>query len=118
MTINDKIKDEKLQSYINREAAKVSALSSGKIDKYESLTSKEILSDQIRVMEQASFTYSPLGRAFEKQRTIEDQEGKERKALEEYTKQLVKYNDEKSLTDWEQKKVSNALKTGRNWWTC
>ena len=118
MTINDKIKDEKLQSYINREAAKVSALSSGKIDKYESLTSKEILSDQIRVMEQASFTYSPLGRAFEKQRTIEDQEGKKRKALEEHTKQLVKYNDEKSLTDWEQKKVSNALKTGRNWWTC
>ena len=67
MTINDKIKDEKLQYYINRGAAKVSALSSGKIDKYESLTSKEILSDQIRVMEQASFTYSPLGRAFEKQ---------------------------------------------------
>ena len=35
MTIYDKIKDEKLQDVINREAAKISALSSGKIDKYE-----------------------------------------------------------------------------------
>ena len=35
MTINDNIKDEKLQYNINREAAKISPLSSGKIDKYE-----------------------------------------------------------------------------------
>ena len=35
MTIYDKIRDEKLQDVINREAAKISALSSGKIDKYE-----------------------------------------------------------------------------------
>ena len=33
MTIDDKIRDEKLQYDINREAAKLSALSSGKIDK-------------------------------------------------------------------------------------
>ena len=38
MTIEDKIKDEKLQYNINREAAKISALSSGKLDKYEHLT--------------------------------------------------------------------------------
>ena len=38
MTNNDKIKDEKLQHDISREAAKISALSSGKIDKYEYLT--------------------------------------------------------------------------------
>ena len=38
MTIDDKIKDEKLQHDISREAAKISALSSGKIDKYEYLT--------------------------------------------------------------------------------
>ena len=37
MAIDDKIKDEKLQYNINREAAKISALSSGKIDKYEYL---------------------------------------------------------------------------------
>ena len=49
MTIDDKIKDEKLQYDINSEAAKMSALSSGKIDKYEYLTGEEILpSDQSR----------------------------------------------------------------------
>ena len=40
MAIDDKIKDEKLQCDINREATKISALSSGKIDKYEYLTGK------------------------------------------------------------------------------
>ena len=43
MTIEDQIKDEKLQYDINREAAKISALSSGNLDKYEYLTGKEIL---------------------------------------------------------------------------
>ena len=43
MAINDKIIDEKLQFDINREAAKISALSSGKIDKYEYLTGEKIL---------------------------------------------------------------------------
>ena len=43
MTIDDKIKDEKLQYNINREVAKISTLSSGKIDKYEYLTGEEIL---------------------------------------------------------------------------
>ena len=50
MTIDDKIRDEKLQNDINKEAAKISALSSGQIDKYEYLTGEEILSpDQRRV---------------------------------------------------------------------
>ena len=43
MTIDDQIKDEKLQYDINREAAKMSALSSGKINKYEYLTGEEML---------------------------------------------------------------------------
>ena len=65
--IDDKIRDEKLQYDINREAAKISALSSGKIDKYEYLTGEEILpSDQRRVIEQAKFTYSPSVKALEK----------------------------------------------------
>ena len=42
MTIEDQIKDEKLQHDINKEAAKISALSSGKLDKYEYLTGEEI----------------------------------------------------------------------------
>ena len=68
MTI-DEIRDEKLQYKINRAAAKISALSSGKIDKYECLTGKEILpSDQSRIIEQAKFTYSSLGKAFEEKK--------------------------------------------------
>ena len=46
MTIDDKIRDEKLQYEINTVAAKISALSSGKIDKYEYLTGEEILPPQ------------------------------------------------------------------------
>ena len=68
MTIDDKIKDEKLQHDISREAAKILALWSGKIDKYEFPTSEEILSsDQSRIIEQVKFTYFPLGKAFRKQ---------------------------------------------------
>ena len=67
MTIDDKIKDEKLQHAINREAAVISALSSGKINKYEYLTDEEILPpDERRVKEQTKFTYSPIEKAFEK----------------------------------------------------
>ena len=48
MTIDDQISDEKLQYDINREAAKISVLSSAEIDKYEYLAGEEILpSDQI-----------------------------------------------------------------------
>ena len=75
MTLEDQIRQEKLPYDINREAAKVSALLSGKIDKYEYLTGEDILpSNQQQIIEQAKFTYSPLGKAFEKQtKTIKDQ---------------------------------------------
>ena len=43
MTIDDQIRDEKIQYDINRKAAEISALSSGKINKYEYLTGNEIL---------------------------------------------------------------------------
>ena len=78
MIIEDQIKDETLQYDINKEAAKISALSSGKIDKYKYLTGEEILpSNNQQIIEQAKFTYSPLGKAFEKQiKTNEDQEEK------------------------------------------
>ena len=66
MTIEDQIRDEKLQYNINREAAKASALSSGKIGKYEYLTGEEILPSN-QIIEQFKFSYSPLGKAFEKQ---------------------------------------------------
>ena len=59
-------------------------LSSGKIDKYEYLTGEEILpTNQQQIIEQAKFTYSPLGKAFEKQtKIIEDQGKKQVVALE------------------------------------
>ena len=67
MIINGKIRDEKLQYNINREAVKISALLSGKYDKYEYLTDKEILpSSQGKTIEQTKFTYYLLGKAFEK----------------------------------------------------
>ena len=73
----------KLQYVINREAAKTSALSSGKIHKYEYLTGEDILPyNQQQIIEQAKFTYSPLGKSFEKQiKTIKDQSKKQVDAL-------------------------------------
>ena len=86
MTIEDQIKDEKLQYDINREAAKISALLSGKLDKYEYLTGEEILpSNQQQIIEQTKFTYSPLGKALEKQtKTIEVQGKKQVDALKSF----------------------------------
>ena len=67
MTINHQIRDEELQYDINREATKISDLSSGKIHKYEYLTGEEVIpSNQQQIIEQSKFTYSPLGKAFEK----------------------------------------------------
>ena len=101
MTIEDQIKDEKLQHDINREAAKISDLSSGKIDKYEYLTGEKILpSNQQQIIQQAKFTYSPFGKAFEKQiKTIEDQGKNQVKAIQD--KQIinnVNYKDELLLS--------------------
>ena len=83
MTINDQTRDEKLQYNINREAAKISALSSGKIHKCEYLTGEDILpSNQQQIIERAKFTYSPLGKAFEKQtKMIKDQGEKQVEVL-------------------------------------
>ena len=92
MTIEDQIKDEKLQYDINREAAKISVLSSGKLDKYEHLTGEEIVpSNQQQIIQQAKFNYSPLGKAIEKQiKTIKNQEEKQVKAIQD--KQIVNIN--------------------------
>ena len=74
MSINDKIRDEKIQHNTNREAAKISAFSLGKTDIYEYPTGKEILpSNQNQVVEQTKNTDFCLRKAFEKQiKTIKD----------------------------------------------
>ena len=95
MTVEDQIKDEKLHYDINREAAKISALSSGKLDKYEYLTGEEILpSNQQQIIQQAKFNYSPLGKALEKQvKTIKDQGEKQVDALKTLYKKLPSIKD-------------------------
>ena len=77
MKTDEKIRDYKLKYDINSEA-KISALSSGKIDKWEYLTGGEIVpSDPSRILEQDNFIYHILGKAFEKQiNTIEHQSKK------------------------------------------
>ena len=97
MTLEDQIRDEKLQYDINREAAKISALSSGKIDTYEYLTGEDILtSNQQQIIEQAKFTYSRLGKAFEKQtKTIKDQGKKQIDALADLKPKEIKPRETK-----------------------
>ena len=97
MTLEDKIIDGKLQYNINREAEKILTLSSGKIDKYEYLTGKDILpSNQQQIIEQAKFTYSPFGKAFDKQtKTIEDQEKKQIDALADLKPKEIKPRETK-----------------------
>ena len=115
MKINDQTRDEKLKYDINREAAKISALSSGKIHKYEYLAGDEILpSYKQQIIEQAKFTYSPLGRAFEKQiKTIEDQGEKQIKAIQDQgrikTIKKYTYDDEDAPLISKQKEIFNKL---------
>ena len=99
MTINDQIRNEKIQYNINREAAKISALSSSKIHEYEYLTGEDILpSNQQPIIEQAKFTYSSLGKASEKQiKTTEDQGQKQIDSLENLKpKEETKPTEDKS----------------------
>ena len=114
MTINDQIRDEKLQYDYNREAAKISALSSGKIQKYEYLTGGDMLpSNQQQLIEQARFTYSPLGKAFEKQiKTVEDQGEKQIKAIQDQGQITIKkydYDAEDTPFISKEKEIFNEL---------
>ena len=74
MTIEDQIKDEKLQYDINREAAKISALSSGKLDKYEYLTGEEIaIEKQIKtIKDQGEKQVDALKTSYQKLPSIKD----------------------------------------------
>ena len=115
MTINDQIRDEKLLYDINREAAKISDLSSGKIHKYEYSTGEDILPyNQQQIIEQARFTYSLLEIAFEKEiKTIEDQGEKQIKAMQDqgHVKTIKKYVFDAEDTPFisKQKKKFNEL---------
>ena len=60
--LDDKIKANQSQYYLDREAAKISALSSKELDKYEYLTVED-LEYKPGVVEKVKFEYSPLGEA-------------------------------------------------------
>ena len=82
MTTDDQIRDEKLQYDINKEAAKISALSSGKRHKYEYLTGEDILpSNQQQIIEQTNFTLLWEKHLKKQTKTIEGQWEKQIKAL-------------------------------------
>ena len=115
MTIKDQIRDEKIQYHINREASKISALSSGNIKKYEYLTGEDILpSNQQQIIEQTKFIYSPLGKAFEKQtKTTEDQGEKQIKTIQDQgqLKTIKRYDCDVNDTPFisKQKEIFNEL---------
>ena len=111
MTINDKINDEKLQYNIKREAAQISALLSGKTNKYEYLMGEEILlSNQKQIIEKAKFTNLLLRKAFEKQtKTIEDQGNKQVESIKEHGKQLAESNALINKYDYDAKKDSTLI---------
>ena len=91
MTINNQIKDGKLQYYINRKAAEISAKLSGTLHKCEYLTGEDILpTNQQQIIEQTKFIHSPLGKAFEKLKTIKDQGKKQVNALEKFKPEETK----------------------------
>ena len=110
MTIKDQIKNEKLQYDTNRDA-----LSSSEIHKDEYLTGEDILpSNQQQKIEHAKFTYSPLGKAFEKQiKGIEDQGQKQIKAnqnqVQVKTIKKYTYDDEDTPLISKQKEIFNEL---------
>ena len=70
--IANKIKANQAQYNLDRLAAKISALSSGELRKYEYLTGKN-LGYKPRVVEQVKFDYSPLGKVFNKGLDKDDQ---------------------------------------------
>ena len=81
MTIDDQIRDKKLQYDINREAAERSALSSGEINKHEYVTGEKILpSNKKQVIEQAKFSDFLLGKLLKiKQKQSKIKEGSKKK---------------------------------------
>ena len=114
-TINNQIRDEKLQYNINREADEVSALSSDKVYKQEYLTGEDILPcNKQQIIEKDRFTYFSLGKAFEKQlKTVGDKGEKQIKAIQDQgqVKRIKQYayDAEDTPLILKQKEIVNEL---------
>ena len=117
---NDQIRDEKLQYDINREAAKISALSSSKICKYEYLTGEDILpSNQQQIIEQAKFTYSPLGKRLDsaKKSTTDAIKTASKRAMQETaeaTSELIGNKTADKITSFSKIKSNNNNNNNNN----
>ena len=112
--LNRKIKQNEAQYDLDREAAKISALSSNNLDKYEYLTGED-LGLKPSTVEQAKFEYSPLGKIFNKGLSEEDKkEGilKRLKNIEDKNKvkNKVKNKDIKEVTDFVNQPLSFEAK--------
>ena len=80
--LDDKIKPNKAQYDLDRQAAKISALSSGELEKYGYLTGED-LGYKPDVVQKVKFQYSPLGEAFHKAFKKDDK-----------NKKVIKYNND------------------------
>ena len=108
------------QYNLDRKAAKISALSSTNLDKYEYLTGED-LGLKPNTIEQARFEYSPLGKIFNKGLSEDDKEGlfKRLKNIENAQKKLVRDDDNESIyytprskfDDKEKKQQTNNIDT-------
>ena len=90
--LNRKIMQNEAQYDLDREAAKISALSSDNLDKYDYLTGED-LGLKPSTVEKARFEYSPLGKTFDKGLSEDDKkEGhlKKLKNIEDENEQLLK----------------------------
>ena len=97
--LNKKIMQNEAQYDLDRKAAKISALSSNNLDKYEYLTGED-LGLKPNTIEQAKFEYSPLGKIFNKSLDKDDKkEGffKRLKNIENAKKNLIRDDDNKSI---------------------
>ena len=100
--LGDKIQANKAQYYLHREAANISALSSGELEKYEYLTGED-LGYKPDVIEKAKFEYSPLGRVFNKGL---DESGKKERLLKKLTKIEGQNKQQlKAIKDQREKKI-------------
>ena len=113
--LNRKIKQNEVQYDLDREAAKISALPSTNLDKYEYLTGED-LGLKPSTVEKAKFEYSPLGKIFNKGLSEEDKkEGllKKLKNIEDKNEQLLKIKNKteiKEVTDFVKEPLSLEAK--------
>ena len=114
--LNRKIMQNEAQYDLDRKAAKISALSSNNLDKYEYLTGED-LSLKPSTAEQAKFEYSPLGKIFNKGLDkIDKKEGllKRLKNMENKKEELLKAKNKteniKEVTDFVNQLLSLEVK--------